>query len=50
VDISPKAPNNPDTIHIPYEAQKEGTSKCGSFGPSYKENKICTGAHMEIKC
>jgi hypothetical protein len=27
VDISPKAPNNQDTIHRPHEAQEEGRPK-----------------------
>ena len=49
MDISPKPPNNQDTIHRPYEVQ-EGRSKCGCFGPSHKENKILTEANMEIKC
>jgi hypothetical protein len=50
VDTSPKAPNNQDTIHRPHEAQEKGRPKCGYFVPSYKENKILTGAKMEIKC
>jgi hypothetical protein len=32
--ISPKAPNNQDTIHRPHEAQEEERPKCGYFGPS----------------
>jgi hypothetical protein len=49
VDISPKAPNIQDTIHRPHEAQEEGRPKCGCFCP-LKENKIFTGANIEIKC
>jgi hypothetical protein len=49
VDISPKASNNQDTIHRPHEDQEGGRPKCGCFSPSLKENKILTGANMEIK-
>jgi hypothetical protein len=45
----PKAPNNQDTIHRPHEAQEEGRPKFGCFCSSYKENKILTGANMELK-
>ena len=33
-DISPKSPNNQDTIHRLHEAQEEERPKCGCFGPS----------------
>jgi hypothetical protein len=46
---SPKGLNNQDAIHRPHEAQ-EVKPKCGCFIPSYKENKINTGANMEVKC
>ena len=41
----------PEKIQITrsHEAQEE-RPKCGCFSPSYKENKILTGANMEIKC
>ena len=48
MDISPKAPNNQDTICRPHEAQAEGRPKCGCFSFSEKGNKILTGANMEI--
>jgi hypothetical protein len=48
VDISPKVPNNQDTIHRPHEVQEEGRPKSGCFSPS-QNNKILTGANMEIK-
>ena len=50
MDISPKSPNIQDTIHKPHEAQEEGKLKCGYLSPSYKDNKVLTGANMEIKC
>jgi hypothetical protein len=34
VDISPKAPNNQDTIHRLHEAQEEGRPNYGCFSPS----------------
>ena len=32
--FSPEVWNTQDTIHRPYEAQKEGRPKCGHFSPS----------------
>jgi hypothetical protein len=49
VDISPKYQNSQDTIHRPHEAQEEGRSKGGFFGPSRKRSKIPMGGDSETK-
>jgi hypothetical protein len=44
VDINPKAWNSQDTIHRPHDAQEEGRSKYGFFGPSYKGEQNTQGS------
>jgi hypothetical protein len=50
MDISPKAPNTQDKIHRQHEGQEVWVLRYFFRKITNKENKILTGAKMEIKC